>query len=233
MFRRTIPLAGLTIALVASATTPALADDGFYVGALGGESLFHQDKSDADAAIGGAFEGNGLTVLGGSSSIDKRDFAFGGLIGYRFMRSFSVEAGYIDLGKTSYHFSGSVEGPFPIGSGAPLPATANLTAKAKGPTLAALGILPLSPAWEVYGRLGVLFSKVTLTANITVANLPGSATESADSADALVGIGTAWHVGNRVTLRAEYTRFANVGDKEKTGETNIDLLNVGVTYSFR
>jgi len=40
-------------------------------------------------------------------------------------------------------------------------------------------------------------------------------------------------VVDHVTLRAEYTRFVNVGDKDKTGEMNVDLFNVGVTYSFK
>jgi opacity protein-like surface antigen len=55
---------------------------------------------------------------------------------------------------------------------------------------------------------------------------------SANSVDPLVGIGAAWHVFNRAALRAEYTRFINVGDKNKTGQINIDLFNVGVTYSL-
>jgi opacity protein-like surface antigen len=46
-------------------------------------------------------------------------------------------------------------------------------------------------------------------------------------------VGAAWHLPGSVTLRAEYTRFIDVGDKDKTGEINIDLFNVGVTYSFR
>lgn len=141
------------------------------------------------------------------------------------MPSFAVEAGYVDLGKLNYKFSGSVGG-FSL-------ATATLTAKAKGPTLAALSILPLSPSWEVYGRFGLIFSKVTLTADISVDNLAGGDSESANSVDPLIGIGTAWHLGSNLALRAEYTRFANVGDKDKTGETNIDLFSVGVVYSFR
>jgi hypothetical protein len=49
------------------------------------------------------------------------------------------------------------------------------------------------------------------------------------SVDPLVGVGAAWHLPARVTLRAEYTRFINVGDKDKTGQISIDLFNVGVT----
>ena len=232
VFRKRMRLAGLTVVLFAAAAAPAFAQTGFYVGATAGQSLFHQDRGEADAAIVTAFDNNGLTVLNGSSSIDKTDLAFGGLVGYRFIPSFAVEAGYVDLGKLNYKFSGSVAGFVPRGV-SPHPATANLTAKAKGPTLAALGILPLSPAWDVYGRFGLIFSKVTLTADLTVESLAGSDSQSANSVDPLIGIGTAWHVGNNVSLRAEYTRFSNVGDKDKTGQTNIDLFSLGVTYLFR
>jgi OOP family OmpA-OmpF porin len=231
VFRKTMLLAGLTLVLSAATAAPALAQTGFYVGAIAGESLYHQDRSEADQTIIDAFRSNGITVLNGSSHIDKSDLAFGGLVGYRFVPGFAVEAGYLDLGKLDYKFSGSVTGAV-LGSSAH-PATASLTAKAKGPTLAALGILPLSPSWDVYGRLGLIFSKVTLTADISVQNTPGSASESANSVDTFVGIGTAWHVGKNVALRAEYTRLPNVGDKDKTGETNIDLFSLGLTYSFR
>jgi opacity protein-like surface antigen len=65
-----------------------------------------------------------------------------------------------------------------------------------------------------------------------VGSVTGSASESANSVDGLIGVGLGWRLGKNVTLRAEYTRFANVGDKDKTGETNIDLFNLGITYSF-
>jgi opacity protein-like surface antigen len=227
VLRRSMPLAGLTLVLLAAGSAPALAaDSGFYVGATAGQSLFHQDRNDADGAILDAFSSNGFGVASGSSSLDKTDFAFSGLLGYRVMPGFAIEAAYVDLGKLNYKFSGTVV-DFQSFS-----ATANLTAEAKGPTLSALGILPVSPSWEVYGRLGAFFSKVTLTADISVNGLHGSDSESANSVDGLIGVGTAWHLGKNLALRAEYTRFANVGDKDKTGETNIDLFNLGVTYSF-
>lgn len=228
VFRRSMPLAGLTVVCLAAAAAPALADTGFYVGAMAGESLFHEDQADTDAAVVNAFNVSGFTVVGASSSLDKNDFAFGGLLGYRFVPYFSLEAAYVDLGKLNYKSTGTVMNGFTT-----YPATANLSAKAKGPTLAALGILPLSPALEVYGRAGLFFSKVTLTADITVSNSSGQDSVSGNSVDPLLGVGLGWHVANRVTLRAEYTRFVNVGDKNKTGQTNIDLFNLGLTYSFQ
>jgi opacity protein-like surface antigen len=229
MLGRRMQLSGLTVVLLAAAAAPTLADTGFYVGAMAGESLFHEDRSDADAAVIDAFNVNGFAVLNASSTLDKTDVAFGGLVGYQFTPSLAAEAAYIDLGKLSYKSSGTVTN----NGFTTFPATANLTAKAKGPTLSALGILPLSPAWEVYGRAGLFFSKVTLTADISVSDVGGHDSVSANSVDPLIGVGAAWHVADRVTLRAEYTRFVNVGDKDKTGEINIDLFNLGVTYSFR
>ena len=107
MLRKRMPLAGLGVVFLASAAAPAFADNGFYVGALGGESIFHQDRSDADAAVVGAFNANGFDLIDGTSSLDKTDFAFGGVIGYRFFPSFAVEASYIDLSKLDYKLNGT------------------------------------------------------------------------------------------------------------------------------
>jgi opacity protein-like surface antigen len=238
LLRNGLRLSALTTVLLATAAAPALADTGFYVGATAGRSLFHQDKSSADAAVLDAFSANGLNVLfGGSSSLDKTDFAFGGLIGYRLTPQFSIEAAYMDLGKLRYRATDTVTSAYFV---PPLAATVNLTGKVKGPTLAALGILPLSPAWDVYGRAGLFFSNVKLDADIAlnyglsgVSYAPGHGSVSANSVDPLVGLGVAWHLADHVALRAEYTRFVNVGDKNKTGQINIDLFNLGVTYSFR
>jgi opacity protein-like surface antigen len=60
----------------------------------------------------------------------------------------------------------------------------------------------------------------------------GTPIVSSNSVDPLVGIGVAWHLTHRMALRAEYTRFVNVGDKHTTGEMNIDFYNLGVTYSL-
>jgi hypothetical protein len=235
--RKKMCLSAFTALFGATLAAPALAATGFYVGATAGQSLFHGNKSDFDAAIVDGFSVDGLSMHITSSSLDKTDFAYGALVGYRLTPEFSIEATYTDLGKLSYQSTGRLtSGPFFSTN-----ATADLTGSAKGPTLAALGIVPLSGAWEIYGRAGLFFSKVTLDVNTDMNNSPagpvpttkGHSSMSADSVDPLVGIGAAWHMVNRLTLRAEYTRFVNVGDKDKTGEMNVDLFNVGVTYSLR
>jgi opacity protein-like surface antigen len=165
------------------------------------------------------------------------------VVGYRFMPEFSIEATYTDLGESKYRSAGTL---FYNPSSFPSSLTTtngitDITTHAKGPTLAALGTLPLSTNWEIYGKAGLIFSRVTVDFDTNMGNclcgpIPTTAghySVVSTTVDPLVGAGAAWHMTNRVTLRAEYTRFIDVGDKDKTIQTNIDLINFGMMYSFR
>jgi opacity protein-like surface antigen len=237
VFRQKMCLPAVTAVLAATAAVPTLAATGLYVGATAGGSLFHQNnKSDLDAAIVEGFNSLHYSTQIASSSLDRTSHAFGALVGYRLMPGFSIEAGYTDLGNLTYKSSGTLA--LTINPGISATETANVKTGAKGPTLAALGILPITTDLEIYGRAGLFFSKVTVdpyTTSIHVGpgvNAQAIGSASANSVDPLFSAGAGWHVVDHVTLRAEYTRFVNVGDKDKIGEMNIDVFNVGVTYSF-
>lgn len=228
--RQGVRLPALVAVIVTTGATPAFAGNGLYVGASAGSSLFHADKSDFDNEVLQAFNENGLLVTSGDSTLDKSGITYSGIIGYQFIPQLAIEGSYTDLGKLNYHANDTLSG-FTQGKG-----SAELNAKSKGPTLAVIGALPLSPNWEIYVRAGIFFAKTTLeaTANITLnGGRPGSSTDStsSNSVDPLAGIGLAWR-SDHVKIRAEYIRFSNVGDKDNTGEINIDTFNVGITYSF-
>jgi len=241
----------VTVLLIAAAGSHAEAETGFYVGATAGESVFHATKSTFDTEVIDAWDAINtqlapVTVYAtvNSSSLDKSHLAVGGLVGYRFTPEFAIEASYVYLGHLSYRSNDTATYHFPSFTFSdPESASANTTVKARGPTLSALGILPLSPAWEIYGRAGVFFSKVTSDStgglNLTVmqASLYRIAgfghVVTSNSIDPLLGAGISWHLPGHVTVRGEYTRFIDAGDRARTGEFNIDLFNVGVTYSFR
>jgi OmpA-OmpF porin, OOP family len=229
LLRKGVYFPALAAAMATSAATPALAGDGLYVGASVGSSLFHADKSDYDSAVQDAFDETGIAVISGTSTLNKSSVNYSGVIGYQFMRELALEASYTDLGKLRYHANDVLASR--------VNASTNLDAKAKGPTVAVIGALPLSQEWEIYARLGVIFSKVTLEAQATVSTNAGSnagapISQSANSVDALAGLGLAWNPTKHVKLRAEYIRYGNVGDKDSTGEVNIDTFNAGLTYSF-
>ena len=224
-FRKAMPVCALSLS--ACLSVPAFAESGFYIGAQVGQSRFRENTGDFNDVVIQAFADNGLVVVDGDSSLDKTDTAFGGLIGYKFLPAFAVEAGYVDLGQLSYTSSGTVSDGFFL-----YPATADFSADAKGPTLSALGILPLSPTWDIYLRGGAFFAKTTLQADISVGGFGGDDEMSSDSVDALAGGGIAVHLGERFGLRAEYTRYFKVGDEDTTGEADVDQLTVGFTYTL-
>jgi len=226
LLRKGVYFPALAAVMAASAATPALAGDGLYVGASVGSSLFHADKSDYDSAVVDAFDETGIAVISGTSTLNKSSVNYSGIVGYQFMRELAIEASYTDLGKLRYHANDMLASR--------ATATTVLEAKVKGPTVAVIGALPLSQEWEIYARLGVIFSKVTLEAQATISTSSKAgapASDSTNSADALAGLGLAWNPTKHVKLRAEYIRFGRVGDKD-TGEVNIDTFNAGLTYSF-
>lgn len=236
MSRKEIYLSALTAVCVATTGAPALAATGFYVGATAGQSFFHQNKSDYDAAVVDEFIVSSVSYHPASSSLDKHDIAFGALVGYRLAPAFSIEASYIDLGKLSYNSTGMLtDGRFFSAN-----AVGNFTVGAKGPTLAALGIVPFSGRWEIYAKAGLFFARMTRSLYTNMDHSPagptptneGYSSVSSNSVDPLLGIGTSWQVLNRLTLRGEYTRFVNVGEKHKTGEMSVDVFNLGLTYSL-
>jgi opacity protein-like surface antigen len=227
--RKGVCCPALAAVIVTSAATPALAGEGLYVGASVGSSIFQADKSDFDNAVLDAFHETGLNLVSGSSTLEKSSVNFSGVIGYQFMRELALEASYTDLGKLRYHASNVLVNR--------VNAHTDLDAKAKGPTLAVIGTLPLSREWEIYARFGIIVSKVTLEAQATLSSNAGSVTgapssQSSNSVDALAGVGLAWNPTKHVKLRAEYIRYGRVGDKDTTGEINIDTFNAGLTYSF-
>jgi opacity protein-like surface antigen len=231
--RKGVYFPALATVIAASAAFPALAGDGLYVGASAGSAIFQDEKSDLDAATKEAFNENNFSILSGSSTLNKASVTYSGVIGYQFFRQIAVEASYTDLGKLRYHADDVLLG----GGFSNVHAAMNLDAKVKGPTVAMIGALPFSQEWEIYARLGVIFSKTTLEAQATLTTNAGTATgapssQSSNSVDPLAGIGLAWNPTKHFKIRAEYIRYARVGDKDTTGEINIDSFNAGLTYSF-
>jgi opacity protein-like surface antigen len=226
-------LAAFAVVSATLVATPTFAGNGLYVGATVGTSLFHQDVNDMDNAVREAFSQAHYVVTSSTSTLDKSGVTYGGIIGYQIVPQLAIEASYTDLGKLRYHSNNTLLTGF-----LPLNARADFDAKAKGPTLAVLGILPLSKQFEIFARAGIFFAKTTLDADIFVVTDGqtagrGSAVQTANSVDPLIGGGLAWNVSKQFKIRAEYTRYSNVGDKDKTGEINIDTFGAGVTFSFQ
>ncbi len=80
-------------------------------------------------------------------------------VGYRFMKYFAVEAGYLDTGSASYTGSGTA---YDIFNDVTVPVKANFDWKGTGWPVSVLGIWPINDNWDVFGRVGGFFGDVSV-----------------------------------------------------------------------
>jgi OmpA-OmpF porin, OOP family len=166
-----------------------------------------------DSALGGA----------GAKGLTSSDHGTGNQwrlqLGYGFNSNLALEGGYIDFGKAKY--SATYAG----GS-----ATGDL--KAGGVDLVALGKLPLSDSFSIFGKAGVVAVKAESS---LIANAPASsATDKAtfNEVRPLIGLGASYKIVDNVDLRAEFDHVNGIGKTNKTGTMDSNMISMGVAYHF-
>jgi len=208
------------------AATGATHAEGFYVVGAIGQSRVHDDISRSDFPGADSF------------SHDTQDTAYKFQVGYQLSENFALEGGYVDLGKSSVKASTYLPDPR---------VTNELTGnwQASGLTFAGVLTLPINEGLSIFGKLGVINAKVE--SKISVATYGGifplvmpnppnprvqTISESSTNIKPSFGIGARYDFGNGVGIRGEIERFNNLGDDDKTGEADVDLYSIGVTYNF-
>ncbi len=162
-------------------------------------------------------------------------------LGYEFSPNFAVEAGYVDLGKTTYAAnyattrSGTVTSWFGILNykTAGPDGTVTRSNRNTGWTIAGVGIYPLNDTFSLFAKLGMIAAKVKTSTS-------GNGTFSAmsDTSDSKVqpfyGIGATFYPNRDRDLgvRVEYEKFSKIGDSNTTGSTDIRLMTMGVSSKF-
>lgn len=195
----------IPLALLAASTT-ALADDmanPWYVVGEVTHSKTKLDTATSDAALGGA-----------SSTLTKNHGNQWRLqLGYKFNPYFALEGGYIDFGKTEFTSTGG--------------STAHGTVKAGGIDVAALGILPITENFSVFGKAGLVAAKVKSSLDVT----PPGDTKSNVVAP-LVGLGVSYKLSDNLDLRAEYDHVSKLGKSGTTDKLSSNMLSAGIAYYF-
>lgn len=112
----------------------------------------------------------------------------------------------------------------------------------KGWNVAGIGILPISESFALFGKLGMfkwdLDYKCKTASGTATCGSP--ANRSASGTDLSYGVGLSYTLTKQVGLRLEWERFKDVGDPNKTrgtdngktGQSDADLLSVGIQYKF-
>jgi len=209
----------VAMCVIAFFTPAALAADaGWYIGGSAGRSKVDVDEAQLDSLAPGSSitsheKDTGLKVFGG----------------YQFTKNLALEAAYIDFGgfnATQTVSTGTVQVKF----------------EPRGWNIAGVAILPINQSFSLFGKLGALnwsLDYKCTTASGSFSCLSPS-NRSASGTDLSFAAGLSYVITRQLNLRVEYERFKDVGDRNatrgtdngKTGQSDIDLLGVGIQYRF-
>jgi OOP family OmpA-OmpF porin len=201
-------------AIAATMVAPAFADTtGYYVLGNLGSARPNVGQSTFDGQLANA----GATTLG--SSWDSSDLGWKAQLGYQFNPNFAMEGGYINLGKVNYsatYDQGTATGDY----------------KVDGFNIAALGIIPLDNNFSLFGKVGLVDARVSADLNGSGLGGIGNGSFSETRWRPEYGVGGIYSLSKDTDLRIEYERVNGVGDVNTTGQANVDLVSLGISYKF-
>lgn len=209
---------------------------GWYIGASTGRTNSGLTQDDVTALAGG---------WNASPTIDVSSSAYKLFGGYRVSPSFSIEGGYVDLGKVNFNSGirqSGCSGPIPCPS--PLSPVIGVR-KVHSAQVSVVGTLPCGNQFSLIGQLGLMISEVTLqshtqgvpTLSEQLAGMGGPVARDLSEVTVrrttpAIGIGIRYAFTPQISARLNWEQFRNVGDSAKTGAREIDLISLGVEYYF-
>jgi OmpA-OmpF porin, OOP family len=140
-------------------------------------------------------------------SVDDTDTGFRVGGGYMFHKNFGAEIAYVDLGKATVTSGGQT-----------------VEAKASGEVVSLVGVLPIGEQFSLFARLGFINGTVKLSG-------PGGSVDSTD-VKTTYGVGAGFNFTRQLGVRLNWDKFAKLGDSNTTGESDVDMISVGVVFKF-
>ena len=209
----------VTLSLVGCAvliSTSAMADDsGWYVGGNVGKSMTKIDDAQTTSSLLGA----GFTTV---SIVDKnRDTGYKLFGGYQFNKNFSLEGGYFNLGKFGFVSTTAM----------PSAGTLSGNIRLQGLNLDAVGILPITEKFSVFGRLGINYAEAQDSFSKTgLAPVPTNLNPSKREVNPKAGIGVQYDFTKSLGMRVEAERYRINDAIGNRGDIN--LVSLGLVYNF-
>ncbi len=215
--KRTAALGAVAATLaVGMGFAQAAPDD--QVGWYAGIDLVRSNLGLSGGGIDGAVANLGVI---GAASISNQDTGAGLNLGYRFGKSFALEAGYTDLGK--YDFTSFTT--------APAVDTLQGVYKARAFSISGVGILPMNNKWSLFGKVGIARTSADLSGN-SVSGATALTRASGSGNGVLVGAGATYALARNWFGKAELDRYLHVGDPSSTGQANINVFSLGMGLRF-
>jgi opacity protein-like surface antigen len=219
------------LAAALSTALPAHAmDEGFYMG--GFYAHVEQDPAIApfDDLSARIYEDQGYTLLTKESRIKAADSTWGFVVGYRWLPHLAFEGTWFDLSDVRYGSADTLRVVTQDGATIEGSLDSSIKTSIGGPALSAVGILPISYEFELYGRAGAMLSSSEL--RISQSNFRGSIGDSSTSADWIAAIGASYTFIDVYTARLEYQRVFDAGDDEILIEEDIDTVSLQIVVTF-
>jgi opacity protein-like surface antigen len=204
---------------------------GPYGGAHAGYSMYAAENAAADEEfLEDTLINSDATVENLRSSSEDTDIGYQLTFGYRFHRHFAAEFSLVQFGEM--YSTASADMDFDDGAGV-VPVSVKLTYRAGGPIFSAIGILPLHEKFELFARLGYMFTSSEREFSARIDGDPaGSGGPKADSQDPVYGIGFSWHINQVYSIRGEYQQLDSLGQENRTGEEDLTVIGLGVVIRF-
>ena len=196
--------------------TAAIADQGFYLGASGGQAKL--DKDDVDRV----FEVSTWPANGIEGSFDFTGTVMKVYGGYHFNRNLAFEAAYEKMDGFE------INARFTDGSG-----SAKVELEATTTLLTGVGAFPFDSGITLFAKLGMArtTSKATCTCTGTgtMSNCSNDVGGSEKEWDPAYGLGVSYDFTKNIAARIEWERIKDSGDRDNIG---LDLTTLGVQYNF-
>ena len=201
---------------------------GAYGVILVGQARYTGDQSGLEQELVDFFGNRTDPTQNISVSSETEDIGYQATFGFRFNRYFAAELGLAQYGE----LSSTVRGEIDQGDGF-IPANVKFAFNVGGPVISAIGILPLGEKAEIYARAGYLFasSERTISARVDGQN-GGASSAKGDSQEPVFGIGFAYHINQVYSIRAEYQKIDSVGQEDRTGTEDLNIIGIGFMIRF-
>jgi len=197
----------------------ASAEGNWYFGGSVGQASIDTDNVARDVAN---LLRDDYGATGVYSSKDESDTSFKLFAGYKFNSNFAIEGGYADFGNFNAKAGGVIGTPISV--------------KAKGESYAvfvdAVGTLPLNDSFSIFGKAGAAYAHTKMKVSGSWAGFTDSESETDNEVVPKLGLGAEYNFTKSVAVRAEYEKYFNVGDSDKTGESDIGVWSIGIKLSF-
>ncbi len=149
---------------------------------------------------------------GSAVDCDREDIAYKGIAGVRIGSLFGLEGGYTDLGEATQSLAGT-----------------DGNVRVDGYLTQASLYLPANERVSFFAKGGLFFWD--LDANLVAGNTSISR-RSSSGTDPVGSLGIEGALSDSLRVQLQYDRYFNVGKKEKTGESDIDVIGLNAVVLF-